>query len=131
MEKDLRQLPRITDNENETPTLHLHLQDHQTPDTLTLPMSEQTLSESALSMRTSSFALSDISDPNQQEKVPPEQQNQQHLESLRIRKAYSQPPRSTWRTPDHPFSETENVDYFDEKDFRNTDRYLSLSIIND
>src|SRR5436190_11177093 len=99
-----------------------------THDTLTLPISDRAPSELGLSvqsMRTSSFAMSDITDP-----CPPKlvhQFSQQNLESIRIRKAYSRPPsttRKTWRTTDTSIPETENVDYFDERDFRNTDRYV-------
>lgn len=77
------------------------------------------------SMRTSSFAMSDFSDlpsSKPEEGKQEQEENQQNLESIRIRKAYSRPlPRSKWRTSDN-CSGTENVDYFDETDFRNTDR---------
>ena len=63
---------------------------------------------STRSMRTSSFAMSDISD----NRVSP-------LESLRIRKAYSV--RSPHRVSD-VIPESEIGDYPDEKDFQNTDR---------
>ena len=97
-----------------------------THDTLALPISDRTLSELALStqsMRTSSFAMSDITDP-----CPPKL-SEQNLESIRIRKAYSRPPstsRITLRTMDTSIHKGENVDCFDEKDFRNTDRYIPI-----
>src|SRR5271168_3611381 len=91
---------------------------------LSLPMtlsSMQTPSEktglSTQSMRTSSFAMSDESKPHS---------HSQNLESLTIRKAYSRPPtiRSKYRSSDI-VQETEKADYFDEKDFGNTDRYFA------
>ena len=63
--------------------------------------------------------MSDISDPKLQ-------QSQQSLESTWIRKSYSQPfsaQKASWRTMDASIPDAEIVDYFDEKDFRNTDRY--------
>ena len=98
------------------------------PILLNLPLSDQTHSEPALSnqsMRTSSFAMSDFSDTKSSPQ-PQKEQNDQHLESTRIRKAYSRPvlPRNKWRTAENS-PETESVDYFDEMDFRNTDRYLT------
>src|SRR5277367_6449838 len=92
---------------------------------LSLPMtlsSMQTPSEetglSTQSMRTSSFAMSDESKPQSQS---------QNIESSQIRKAYSRPPtiQSKYRNSD-VIQETETTDYFDEKDFGNTDRYVSL-----
>jgi hypothetical protein len=49
----------------------------------------------------------------------------QNLESSTIRKAYSRPPtiRSKYRSSDI-VQDTEKADYFDEKDFGNTDRYF-------
>jgi hypothetical protein len=95
-----------------------------TYDTLTLPPFDRIpleLGLSSQSMRTSSFAMSDVTDP-----CPPKLSQQNH-ESIRIRKAYSRPSsptRKILRTTDTSVPETENVDYFDEKDFRNTDRYV-------
>ena len=46
-----------------------------------------------------------------------------HSDSLRIRKAYTRPSlRLKMSTLDIVIHKTENLDYFDEKDFRNTDR---------
>lgn len=63
--------------------------------------------------------MSDITDP-----CPPKLSQQP--ESIRIRKAYSRPQsiRKTLRTTDNSIPGAENVDYFDETDFRNTDRYV-------
>ena len=70
--------------------------------------------DSVRSMRTSSFAMSDVSDTK----------SLSHSESLRIRKAYAKPiPWVKLSTLDNAVPETETVDYFDEKDFRDTDRY--------
>lgn len=96
-----------------------------THDNLNIPISDRSPSElgmSTRSMRTSSFAMSDITDPY------PQKLSQQSLESMRIRKAYSRPTPAwkTWRTTDTSIPKTENVDYFDEMDFRNTDRYIPV-----
>jgi hypothetical protein len=86
---------------------------------LQLPMAESAPSEktgvSAQSMRTSSFAMSD----DDSERAA---HHDTQLESSRIRKTYSRPSRSKWRIDDEVIPETETLDYFDEKDFRNTDR---------
>jgi hypothetical protein len=97
-----------------------------------------TLSSDARSMRTSSFAMSDMSEfaavgaeadggLGKQSTPLRKQHSGQHMESLRLRKAYSQGRKPVkWRngsSADSSIPETENLDYLDEKDFRNTDRY--------
>jgi hypothetical protein len=64
------------------------------------------------SMRTSSFAMSDISES----KLP-------QLESLRIRRAYTRPSQSRKSNIDS-IAESETADYPDEIDFQKTDRYV-------
>lgn len=140
-----------TNNHNQLPIHPLSLPSPLTPPAagvaLNLPMTDLKSTSSELtttglsnqSMRTSSFAMSDFSDNNDDAKpcsspfssTPPQQQLQ-HLESTRIRKAYSRPsaPRKKWRTTDNPSENTENLDYFDEKDFRNTDRYIPIPPYN-
>jgi hypothetical protein len=82
-------------------------------------------------MRTSSFAMSDGSEFRPLREQP----SAQHLESLRLRKAYSATQgdvvlveeagvmKKKWRNGSSEGT-PENLDYLDEKDFRNTDRYL-------
>jgi hypothetical protein len=97
-------------------------EDHQLPPmprysalSLSLPNSnrESSVGLSSQSMRTSSFAMSDISES----KLP------QQLESLRIRRAYTRPSRSR-KSNIESIAETNDVDYHDESDFQNTDRLL-------
>jgi len=74
------------------------------------------------------FAVQSTS--HQQQKTLREQQSTRRMESLRLRKAYSQQkgtreaPIKKWRngSEETTIPETENLDYLDEKDFRNTDR---------
>jgi hypothetical protein len=80
-----------------------------------LDRSSSVIGTSTQSMRTSSFAMSD---DMSETKVP------HHPDSLRIRKAYSQPPRSRISTVETSVPETDTTDYYDEKDFQNTDRYV-------
>jgi hypothetical protein len=86
-----------------------------------LPMSDfhtpSELSESSTpqSIRSSSFAPSE-------DESDLKSQTQLH-ESSQIRKAYSKPSRDSLRADKGPILETNNVEYFNEKDFRNTDRY--------
>src|ERR1700737_1204648 len=65
---------------------------------------------SSQSMRTSSFAMSDMSES----KLP-------QLESLRIRSTYTPSSQSRKSTP-ASIPESETTDYHDEADFQNTDR---------
>lgn len=89
---------------------------------INLPMSEMPTptEESEVStkqsIRSSSFA------PSEEEESDAKIQAQLH-ESSRIREAYSNPSVSTLSTDKFTSSETEKVEYFDDKDFRNTDRY--------
>lgn len=46
-----------------------------------------------------------------------------------IRQQYSQPPRKSWRTVVLYIPEVDPLDYSDEKDFRNTDRYIVECIL--
>src|SRR5262245_12225270 len=101
MEEKEDEISPVTDEHSHLQTAH---------DSLTIPKSDRSPSEFGLStqsMRTSSFAMSDITDP-----CPPKLP-QQLIESLRIRKAYSRPASTwkTWRTTDNSIPETENVDY--------------------
>jgi hypothetical protein len=83
-----------------------------TPSTLNRASSLTAMSTQ--SMRTSSFAMSDVSETKSSSQQP---------DSVRIRNAYSRPLRSRTSALKNPISEPEDVDYHDEKDFRNTDRY--------
>lgn len=93
------------------------LHPHSTPDMLE-PQSDllRSLSRSgdtAQSIGSSSFAMSDVSDGK----------SVSYSDSLRIRKAYARPSlRLKTSTLDITNHKTENLDFIDEKDFRNTDR---------
>jgi hypothetical protein len=75
---------------------------------------------STQSMRTSSFAMSDDMSENRENRAS------QHPDSLRIRKAYSRPSRSRISTVENSVPEKDTTDYYDEKDFQNTDRYVFI-----
>jgi len=87
-----------------------------------LPMSDfQTSSEvsepsTPQSIRSSSFAPS--------EEEPDTKAQTQLYESSQIRKAYSKPSRGSPRADKGPAPETDSVEHINEKDLRNTDRYL-------
>ena len=83
-----------------------------------LDRASSVIGTSTQSMRTSSFAMSD---DMSETKVP------HQPDSLRIRKAYSRPPRSRISTVETSIPESDTTDYYDEKDFQNTDRYVFVS----
>ena len=78
--------------------------------------SEESEVSTKQSIRSSSFARSE------EEQSDAKIQDQLH-ESSRIREAYSNPSMSTLGTDKFSSPETEKVEYFNDKDFRNTDRY--------
>jgi hypothetical protein len=80
-----------------------------------LDRASSVIGTSTQSMRTSSFAMSDDMSETKVSHQP---------DSLRIRKAYSRPPRSRISTVETSIPETDTTDYYDEKDFQNTDRYV-------
>lgn len=82
-----------------------------------LDRASSVMGTSTQSMRTSSFAMSDDMSENRENRVS------QHPDSLRIRKAYSRPSRSRISTVENSVPEKDTTDYYDEKDFQNTDRY--------
>lgn len=90
----------------------LPMSDMQTP-------SEKSRSSSRQSVGSSSFA------PSEEEKSDTKAPAQLH-ESSRIREAYSNPSTNTLHTDTFPSPETEKVEYLNEKDFRNIDRYVLL-----
>ena len=74
------------------------------------------------SLRTSGFAMSDNSSENRQSNSSAN--SPENPDSVQIRKAYKKPSnRINSCTTENSVSKTENVDYFNEKDFRKADRF--------